>query len=298
MNNTERPAATSKLQYGFEPAWIAAEARARGAYAVLIPHSAAQVHTMLSLADSPHVLIASGATAADRELSRLGISHQHVPATGLSVEQVNQYIVTTFIAGAVLSLADRVLIGNYTSAHQLPTHLVDSGAADLSVLPLSNSDEMSRQGIQPRTVLSVLNLALEMGSDRTGRTGGTMFIMGNHQELSRHCEPFLFEPFHSYPRSQRSILDSQLRSTIIKFARLDGAFIISGNGVVEQLVRKVNPPKVSPLIDPGLGSRHATACSITLVRGTVAVTVSESAGNVSLFGNGALTYRFTPRGRS
>jgi len=63
---------------------------------------------------------------------------------------------------------------------------------------------------------------------------------------------------------------------------------------VERFVKQINPRSRADL-DPSLGSRHAAAAGITLDTCALALLVTESGGDVKLFGDGRLLLAKSPR---
>jgi DNA integrity scanning protein DisA with diadenylate cyclase activity len=77
-----------------------------------------------------------------------------------------------------------------------------------------------------------------------------------------------------------------LKETIKELSKLDGAFVIRGNGVIVSAgtyLRTRVPPAELP---SGLGARHTAAAAITVVSRAVAVVLSESTRRVSIFKSG------------
>jgi DNA integrity scanning protein DisA with diadenylate cyclase activity len=137
-------------------------------------------------------------------------------------------------------------------------------------------------------LMSVIDMALAMGSVRHGNVSGTMFTVGDAENVLQMSRRFLFEPFHSYPREQRNITDPGISSTLEKYTRLDGAFVIADDGTIEEIVTTINPPQGSTKVPFGLGSRHAAAGAISLHTKAYVITVSQSGGNVSVFRDGQI----------
>jgi transcriptional regulator with XRE-family HTH domain len=103
-----------------------------------------------------------------------------------------------------------------------------------------------------------------------------------------------FEPFRAAAPEVRNIGSSATQAAIKKYARVDGVFVVAGNGVVERFVKQINPRSRADL-DPSLGSRHAAAAGITLDTCALALLVTESGGDVKLFGDGRLLLAKSPR---
>jgi len=136
----------------------------------------------------------------------------------------------------------------------------------------------------------VLNLAVELASQgREGKPVGTIFVLGDHQKVMQFSRQTIFNPFHGYPEEERNILNHELRETLKEFAALDGAFVLREDGVVLCAGRHLSAALASTVDLPqGLGSRHVAAAGITSVTEAVAITISESTGDVRIFKDGAI----------
>ena len=151
------------------------------------------------------------------------------------------------------------------------------------------------RGIDANTLLSVLGLALELGSDRTSRATGTLFTVGDADAVLSRAENYPFEPFEKSSADVRQITNSATQMAIQKYARVDGVFIIGGDGLVKRFVKQINPRERSADLDPSLGSRHAAAAGITLETRALAILVTESAGAVKVFRDGRIALVYKPR---
>jgi DNA integrity scanning protein DisA with diadenylate cyclase activity len=78
--------------------------------------------------------------------------------------------------------------------------------------------------------------------------------------------------------------------TIKEFASIDGAFIITGDGVILSAGSYLRPQitEAPDMLPGGFGTRHAAAAGITGCTQALAITISESTGMVNVFKNGAI----------
>jgi DNA integrity scanning protein DisA with diadenylate cyclase activity len=151
------------------------------------------------------------------------------------------------------------------------------------------------RGIDPNALLAVLRVAVELGSDRTGRAAGTLMTIGDAAAVLALGDDYPFEPFGGCRSELRNITSLATQAGIQKYARVDGVFVVGGDGRVERFVKQVNPRQRSSQLDPSLGSRHAAAAGITLDTRALAVLVTESGGDIKLFGDGRLVLAMKPR---
>ncbi len=140
-----------------------------------------------------------------------------------------------------------------------------------------------RQEVFARAIQLINDLALE---GREGKPTGTIFVLGNHGNVMRYCRQMVVNPFKGLQEQERNILDPSIEETIKEFSKLDGAFIIRGDGVIITAGAYVstNTPEI-PFLQ-GLGARHAAGASITAATGAIALVLSESNRKVSIFKSG------------
>jgi diadenylate cyclase len=144
-------------------------------------------------------------------------------------------------------------------------------------------------GVYPEVFGAVLNLALELAAQgREGRKVGTIFTLGDADKVMQLSRQMIINPFMGYPEEERNILNPELKETIREFSALDGAFVIQENGVLVTAGRHLNATLERKDFPQGLGSRHIAAAGMTDVTHAIAIVISESSGNVSVFKNGKI----------
>jgi len=145
------------------------------------------------------------------------------------------------------------------------------------------------EAVQPEVFNAVLNIACELAAQgRENRKVGTIFVLGDDEKVLQLSRQMIMNPFSGYSEEERNILKPELEETIKEFSAIDGAFIIKSNGAVVTAGRHLSAALESKDFPPGLGSRHIAAAGITNVTKAVAMVISESSGNVSVFKNGKL----------
>lgn len=153
---------------------------------------------------------------------------------------------------------------------------------------------VKERGINCDTLEAVVLLAVELAREgREGRKIGTMFVVSDSDEVMKRSRCLILDPLGLYPDEQKRLDDPNVRETVKELAQLDGAFIISDNGVVRSAARYINASSEGIDLPMGLGSRHMAAASITRQTKAVAVVVSESAV-VRVFDNGEIISEIIP----
>lgn len=145
------------------------------------------------------------------------------------------------------------------------------------------------ENVRPEVFNAVLNIALELAAQgRESRKVGTIFVLGDDEKVMQLSRQMIINPFSGYSEDHLNILNPELEETIKELSAIDGAFVIKENGVLVTAGRHLSAALDSKEFPPGLGSRHIAAAGITSLTKSVAIVISESSGNVTVFKNGKL----------
>ncbi|MFQ6617380.1 MAG: DNA integrity scanning protein DisA nucleotide-binding domain protein [Fidelibacterota bacterium] len=151
-----------------------------------------------------------------------------------------------------------------------------------------------KRGVNLEVLRSTIELAVEIAREgREGRKVGTMFIMGDEENVLSNSRPLILDPLQGHSERLKQIINPDMRETIKELSKLDGAFIVSNEGVVLSAARYINAHSKKVKLPLGLGSRHMAAASVTKETGAVAIVVSESSV-VRIFDDGELIAEVIP----
>jgi DNA integrity scanning protein DisA with diadenylate cyclase activity/mannitol/fructose-specific phosphotransferase system IIA component (Ntr-type) len=154
-------------------------------------------------------------------------------------------------------------------------------------LPVGFQDEEAPSDVAPHVLTRTLQLVSTLaGEGREGKPIGTMFILGDYDGVRKHAHQLIVNPFQGYPEDQRNILDPNLEETIKEYAKIDGAFVVRGDGVVASAGTFVQGDATGHEHHSGLGARHAAALSLSGATRAMAIVLSESTRRVSVFHGG------------
>lgn len=155
---------------------------------------------------------------------------------------------------------------------------------------LCSSKIDSESGVLERTIQLAVEIARE---GREGRKIGTLFVIADEKEVLKRSRSFILDPLFGHADEKRKLCSPDMCETIKELAQLDGAFIVSGNGVVVSTARYINASSRRIEMPLGLGSRHIAAASISRDTRAIAVVVSESC-IVRIFNEGRLIAEIIP----
>ena len=151
-----------------------------------------------------------------------------------------------------------------------------------------------RREVDTRVLKETVALAVEIAREgREGRKIGTLFVVGDSDEVIKRSKPLILDPLHGHPEESKRIDDPNVRETLKELAQLDGAFVVSDKGVVLSAARYIDTVSEDLNVPLGLGSRHMAAASVSKQTNAVAVAVSESS-MVRMFDDGELVSEIIP----
>jgi DNA integrity scanning protein DisA with diadenylate cyclase activity len=146
----------------------------------------------------------------------------------------------------------------------------------------------------PDVLESLIGLAVEIAREgREGKRVGTLFTLGDEKAVLARSRPLILDPLQGHPEALRHVTNLNLRGTIKELAQLDGAFVVSHEGIFLSACRYLDAVAAPVHVPLGLGSRHIAAANMSAVTKAVGIVVSESSV-VRLFCHGQLVGEIIP----
>lgn len=181
---------------------------------------------------------------------------------------------------ALLEAVEEKISGKDTEESRVVRRVGPGGLLDRLEDPIAEICSEER-GVDNGTLKKVVELAVEIAREgREGRKIGTLFTVGDHEEVLGRSRPLILDPLLGHPDDSKRVRNPDTRETIKELAQLDGAFIVSDGGVVVSAARYLDAASENLDLPLGLGSRHMAAASISRITKTVAVAVSESSSTL------------------
>lgn len=203
------------------------------------------------------------------------------------------------IADELLQSGDKVVtLYPGFEQHDIDTLSVISLGEQLSRLTARDLQRLETH-VPLETLRMVVDLAVEIGREgREGKPVGALFVVGQHRKVLKMSHEQVHDPFRGYNAKERQVRDPRVRESVKEIAQLDGAFIISADGIVQSAGRHLDAPAAGISLSKGLGARHWAAAAISKVSKAVAIAVSESTGTVRIFQDGKVVLRIEPMHRA
>ncbi len=220
---------------------------------------------------------------------------QRITPQVLSVPRVNLTRMGQIKMATMMAFSQRMLAPGETFVCLVG--VMARGLDTMVVMSVGDEYEMFRTVDQPkitehirRAVFQrVLSLAIELaGEGREGKPVGALFVIGDQEGVGKYCHQTIINPFRGYPEEERNILDDNMRETVKEFCSIDGAFVISGKGVIQSAGTTLRTAVSEEELPQGLGARHAAAAAISANTKSIAISLSESTGTVRVWRRGEM----------
>ncbi len=149
--------------------------------------------------------------------------------------------------------------------------------------------EECAERIDPEAFKAALAISLNIANKgREGRKIGTAFVMGDVEEVLKRSSQLIINPFQGHDEKERDMKNPETWESIMEFAQLDGVFIVDERGIIISAGRYIESSArdLSLRFRFGLGGRHIACASITKETKAIAVVVSESGGDITVYKDG------------
>jgi mannitol/fructose-specific phosphotransferase system IIA component (Ntr-type) len=154
-------------------------------------------------------------------------------------------------------------------------------------LPFQTGSDGFPADLELSTFARVLQLSTQLATEgREGKPVGTLFVIGDSAGVSPYTRQMIINPFYGYSDVEKNILDPGIEETVKEYSRIDGAFIIRGDGTIDSAGTFLSGQPTADEMQSGLGARHAAAQGITAVSKAIAVAISESTRKITVFQSG------------
>lgn len=220
-------------------------------------------------------------------LASIAKSQIVLPRIQLTRIALIKVVTTLTLSQELVRPGDKIVfaVGQSDSGALDMLHIVDTGKE--SEIISGRGLTRIAEAVRPEIFQAVLNLTVEFADKgREGKPIGTIFVLGDHEKVLQLSKQMIMNPFKGYEESERNILSGSMKDTIREFSAMDGAFVISDEGILLTSGRYLGAAMDESQLPRGLGSRHIAAAGITSLTKAIAFVISESSGDVRIFKDG------------
>ncbi len=149
--------------------------------------------------------------------------------------------------------------------------------------------EECTERVDAEALRATLTVALNIAhKGREGRKIGTAFVMGDVEEVMNRSSQLIINPYEGHKESDRDIKNPENWESVMELAQIDGVFVLDEKGIIVACGRYIEASAKELLtrIRRGLGGRHIACASITKETEAIAIVVSESGGDITVYKDG------------
>lgn len=253
------------------------------------------------------IIAATAVSQTYKELTKSNLEAIRMPIHGIDKYRQIPHLLSVALKSGSISAGDFILAAIGDEVYPDKGNLIALGEVERELEELSIKDLLKlTDGIRPAVLDKVMELARRIGLvARRKKRIGTIFTLGDSQEVLKRSKQLIPNPFQGHEETARRITNPDTHDSIIELAKLDGAFVIRGDGLIQTagtfLGTKSERDKGEILqekgeleLPEGLGTRHVAAAAITACTEATAIVVSETDGNIRVFAGGQMVLKMDP----
>jgi DNA integrity scanning protein DisA with diadenylate cyclase activity len=255
---------------------------------------ATRVH---GLSQKIRVIAATTNTETFDVLTEKGLETIRLPIRAIDRHNQVRHILSVALRLQCISVGDMVLCALGRNLYpKAKGDMIVLGDVEAGIEYLAISDLLKlTDGIRPSVLELAINVACKIGQiARSGKNIGTIFMLGDSVEVLKGSKQLIPNPFQGQEDADRRLTDSNTRNALVELSKLDGAFVLRGDGFIQTAGTFLATFDVEVKIPPGLGARHLAAAAVTKRTAATAIVVSSTDGYVRVFSGGAMVLQLDP----
>jgi len=247
------------------------------------------------MSDQIRVIAATTKRDTYDALTQAGLETILLPLRAIDKYSQVRHVVSVALKSSRVSVGDLIVCALGRDVYQEEGDLVVLTDVEHSVENLSISDFLKlTDAIQPKVLKIAIAIACKIGrAARRGTRLGAIFMLGDSVRVLEDSKQLIPNPFQGHDEASRKLTNPDIHDAIVELAKLDGAFVIRGDGLIQTAGTFLTSPKIKVVLPAGLGARHVAAAAVTKRTNATAVVVSATDGNVRVFSGGTKVLQST-----
>ncbi|MBL7077497.1 MAG: DNA integrity scanning protein DisA nucleotide-binding domain protein [Kiritimatiellae bacterium] len=279
----------------------------------------ARLTAQVALSVGPDAVVCGTETGAFfRQLKALGGEHRLIAATPnaetydalvvtgeevvrLSARVADKYRQARYVVSVALSMG-RLSAGDLVVV-ALGQHLCKGGDlilvtdvdADTAKIALTELVKLT-DGIRPNVLEAALQLACRIAMvSHGGKHMGALLTIGDSDKILEGARQLVLNPLQGHDETERTLLNPASHEMLIELAKLDGAFVVRDDGLVQTAGTFLAASGADVSVPKGLGARHVAAAATTARTRACAIAVSATDSYVRVFSGGRIVLEMDPQ---
>jgi DNA integrity scanning protein DisA with diadenylate cyclase activity len=263
---------------------------------ICVTESGEFVQELLELPQKIRMVAATANADTHKALKQAGVETVRLPLHASEKYTQVRHVLSVLLRAGTISVGDFVVcaVGAGVYPEEGDLLVLTDVEAKLKDLPVTEVLKMT-DGIHPPVLEAGVTVASKIGrAARRGKRVGAILVIGDSLEVMKGSKQLIPNPFKGHEDELRHITNHEIHDILIELAKLDGAFIIRGDGFIQSAAVFLSTGNGDIEVPAGLGSRHIAASGITARTGATAIVVSATDGNIRIFAKGKMVMQLDP----
>ena len=265
-------------------------------FIICITESGEFVQELLELPQTVQIVAATANADTHNALKGAGVESVRLPLHASEKYSQVRHVLSVLLRAGTISVGEFVVcaVGAGVYPEEGDLVVLTDIEADLKDLPVTAVLKMT-EGIHPSVLKAAITVASKIGrAARRGKRVGAIFMIGDSLEVMEGAKQLIPNPFKGHEDDLRHITNPDIHDILIELAKLDGAFIIRGDGFIQSAAVFLTMGESDVEVPAGLGSRHIAASGVTARTRATAIVVSATDGNIRIFAKGKMVMQLDP----
>ena len=242
-------------------------------------------------------IIAATATPETYDaLTQAGLLTLRLPLHAIDKHRQIRHVLSVALKSKSVSAGEPIVcaVGQDVYPGEANLVVVTEVEPDLEELVITDLVKLT-DGIRPKALDCAVAIACKIGrAARRGKRIGAIIMLGDSLKVLEGSRQLIPNPFKGHEHADRTIMNLDIHDAIVELSKLDGAFVVRGDGFIQTAGVFLSAFKADVELPVGLGARHAAAAAVTARTAATGVVVSTTDGNVRVFSAGRMVLRMDP----
>ncbi len=251
---------------------------------------------LVSLPDRFRVIAATANPETQNALAQAGFETILVPFHVADKYRQIRHVFSVALRATKVSVGNFVVCALDRDVYPKGGNLVVLADVESSLEDLAITDLLKlTDGVQPKALEAALTVACKIGrAARRGKRLGAIFMIGDSGKVLEGSKQLIPNPFQGQDEATCRLTNPVIHDSIVELAKLDGAFVVRGDGLIRTAGVFLYAPHVEMELPAGLGARHAAAAAVTMRTVATAIVISATDGNIRVFSEGRMVLQMDP----
>ncbi|MDZ7694287.1 MAG: diadenylate cyclase [Balneolaceae bacterium] len=250
-------------------------------------------------AEGSSLLAATTDERTYNELMRNNVETLRLPLHAADRYRQMDHILSLALREDKISVGDIVIFTFGRNFYEMAVTLILVIEVDPGMQQQGISDLLKlTDAIKSDVMDAAINIACKIGrAARRGKRLGTIFTLGDSDAVLQNSRQLVHNPVQGHDQKSRKITNPNVHDSLIELAKLDGAFVVRGDGFIRSAGVFLSSPNIEKSdidLPGGLGARHMAAATITVRTSATAIVISATDGKVRVFSGGKIVMQVDP----